>query len=117
MLRDYARLARFLAHDGMWEGIQLIPRQWILNATTVRPSETYLAPGVATHFDGYGYQVWIQSGSRRIFVLKGLHGQFIFVDPGSKLIMVHTAVRQKPSDPANAETRALWDAVVQELGK
>jgi len=52
-----------------------------------------------------------------IFVLKGIHGQFIFVDPGSKLIMVHTAVRQKPNDPANAETRALWDAVVQQLGK
>jgi len=68
-------------------------------------------------FDGYGYQVWIQSGSRRIFVLKGIHGQFIFVDPTSKLIMVNTAVRQKPSDPANAETRALWDAVVQVLGK
>jgi hypothetical protein len=47
---------------------------------------------LATSFDGYGYQVWIQSGSRRIFVLKGIHGQF--VDPASKLIMVHTAVRQ-----------------------
>ena len=117
VLRDYARLARLLAHDGMWEGRQLIPRQWILDATTVRPGDTYLSPGVATPFDGYGYQVWIQSGSRRIFVLKGIHGQFIFVDPGSKLIMVHTAVRQKPNDPANAETRALWDAVVQQLGK
>ena len=117
VLRDYARLARLLAHDGIWEGHQLIPRQWILDATTVRPSDTYLAPGVATPFDGYGYQVWIQSGSRRIFVLRGIHGQFIFVDPGSKLIMVHTAVRQKPRDPAYAETRALWDAVVQQLGK
>ena len=117
VLRDYARLARLLAHDEMWEGRQLIPRQWNLDATTVRPGDTYLSPGVATPFDGYGYQVWIQSGSRRIFVLKGIHGQFIFVDPGSKLTMVHTAVRQKPNDPANAETRALWDAVVQQLGK
>jgi CubicO group peptidase (beta-lactamase class C family) len=117
VLRDYARLARLLAHDGMWEGRQLIPRQWILDATTVRPGDTYLSPGVATPFDGYGYQVWIQAGSKRIFVLRGLHGQFIFVDPGSELIMVHTAVRQKPNDPANAETRALWDAVVQQLGK
>jgi len=117
VLRDYARLARLLAYDGVWEGRQLIPRQWIIDATTVRPGDTYLSPGVATPFDGYGYQVWIQSGVRRIFVLKGIHGQFIFVDPGSKLIMVHTAVRQKPNDPANAETRALWDAVVQQLGK
>jgi hypothetical protein len=41
----------------------------------------------------------------------------IFVDPASKLVMVHTAVRRKPVDPANAETRALWSALVRELGK
>src|SRR5262249_41935140 len=117
VLRDYARLARLLAHDGIREGHQLIPRQWILDATTVRPSETYLAPGVATPYDGYGYQVWIQSGVERIFVLKGLRGQMVLVAPASKLVMVHTAVRQKPNDPGNAETRALWDAVVRELGK
>ena len=116
VLRDYARLGRLLGHDGMWKGRQLIPRQWILDATTVHPEDTYLAPGVAPPYEGYGYQVWIQSGSRRIFVLRGIRGQFIFVDPGSKLVMVHTAVRQKPNDPANAETRALWDAVVQQLG-
>ena len=117
VLRDYARLGRLLAHDGMWEGRQLIPLQWILDGTTVRPGDAYLSPGIATPFDGYGYQTWIQSGSDRRFVLKGIRGQYIFVDPASKLVMVHTAVRQKPNDPANAETRALWDAVVQELGK
>jgi len=42
----------------------------------------------------------------------------ILVDPASKLVMVHTAVRQKPSDPAsNAETVALWFAVIEQLGK
>jgi CubicO group peptidase (beta-lactamase class C family) len=117
VLRDYARFGRLLAHDGLWEGRRLIPRQWVLDATTVPPSETYLAPGVATPFDGYGYQVWIQSGSERRFALKGLRGQYILVDPASKLVMVHTAVRLNPNDPANAETRALFDAVVQQLGK
>jgi CubicO group peptidase (beta-lactamase class C family) len=117
VLRDYARLGRLLAYDGMWNGRQLIPRQWILDATTVRPGDNYLAPGVATAYDGYGYQVWIQSGAERIFVLKGLRGQMVLVAPASKLVMVHTAVRQKANDPANAETRALWDAVVRELGK
>jgi hypothetical protein len=31
--------------------------------------------------------------------------------------MVHTAVRRKPVDPASAETRALWAALIRELGK
>lgn len=28
VLRDYARLGRVLAHDGVWEGKQIIPAQW-----------------------------------------------------------------------------------------
>jgi hypothetical protein len=87
VLRDYARFGRLLAHDGFWEGRQLMPRQWIIDATTVRPADGYLAPGVATRYDGYGYQVWIQSGSERRFALKGVRGQYILVDPASKLVM------------------------------
>jgi CubicO group peptidase (beta-lactamase class C family) len=117
VLRDYARFGRLLAHDGAWEGRQLIPRQWLLDATTVRAAEGYLAPGVATAFFGYGYQVWLFPGEQRRFALLGIRGQMILVDPASKLIMAHTAVRQKPSDPAaNAETIALWLAVLARLG-
>ena len=118
VLRDYARLGRLLAHDGAWEGRQLIPRQWLLDATTVRPTEGYLAPRVASPFFGYGYQVWIFPGEQRRFALIGFRGQMILVDPASKLVMVHTAVRQKQSDRIlNTETIALWLAVVEQLGK
>jgi CubicO group peptidase (beta-lactamase class C family) len=116
VLRDYARLGRLLAHDGAWEGRQLIPRQWLLDATTVRPTDGYLAPRVARPFFGYGYQVWIFPGEQRRFALLGLQRQMILVDPASKLVMVHTAVRQKPSD-SNAETIALWLAILEQLGK
>jgi CubicO group peptidase (beta-lactamase class C family) len=118
VLRDYARLGRLLAYDGAWQGRQLIPRQWLLDATTVRPNDAYLAPGTATPYFGYGYQTWLFPGSERRFALLGIRGQIIFVDPASKLVMVHTAVRRKPSDPgSNAETVALWLNVVAQLGK
>jgi CubicO group peptidase (beta-lactamase class C family) len=117
-LRDYARFARLLAHDGAWGDRQLIPRQWVLDATTVRPGDQYLAPRVATPYFGYGYQVWILPGEQRRFALLGIRGQIILVDPASKIVMVHTAVRQKPSEPAAfRETLALWSAVLQQLGK
>ena len=117
-LRDYARLGRLLAHDGAWEGRQLIPQQWLLDATTVPPASGYLAPGAATPYFGYGYQVWILPGAQRRFALLGLRGQMILVDPASKLVMVHTAVRKNTSDRAsNAETLALWRGVVEQFGK
>jgi CubicO group peptidase (beta-lactamase class C family) len=118
VLRDYARLGLLLAYDGVWEGRQIIPRQWLIDATTVRPADGYLAPGGATPYFGYGYQLWIFPGEQRRFALLGIRGQMIFVDPATRLVMVHTAVRQKPSDrAANAETIALWLAVVAQLGK
>jgi hypothetical protein len=117
-LRDYARLARLLAHDGAWEGRQLIPRQWLLDATTVRPEDRHLAPGVARLYLGYGYQVWLLPGEQRRFALLGIRGQIILVDPASKLVMVHTAVRKKPREPGGlTEPLALWSAVLQQLGQ
>ncbi len=118
VLRDYARFGRLLAHDGAWEGRQVIPRQWLLDATTVQPADAYLAPKMATPYFGYGYQVWLLPGEARRFALLGIRGQIILVDPASKLVMVHTAVRQKPSEPASyAEILTLWFSVVAQLGK
>ncbi len=115
ILRDWARLGLMLAHDGAWNGRQIVPRQWLADATTV--AAPYLAPGVATRGSGYGYQVWLLSGPRRQFALLGIHGQAILVDPAARLVLVHTAVRTKPSgDPASAELFALWRALVARLG-
>ena len=110
VLRDYARLGLLLAHDGHWRGRQIIPAAWIEDATRVRPGQPQ--PGTGR----YGYQVWILSGERRMFALRGVRGQAIFVDPASRLVMVHTAVRKQARDPGVRETTALWQSLVRELG-
>src|SRR2546427_473437 len=73
-------------------------------------------PGLATPFSGYGYQTWIFPGERPMFALLGVRGQTIMVDPTSRLVMVHTAVRKQPSSPGPSELGALWRTVVTELG-
>ena len=115
VLRDYARLGLLLAHDGSWRGRQLIPAAWIGDATRVRDDQPHLRPGTARRFIGYGYQVWILPGERRMFALLGVYGQAIFVDPASRLVMVHTAAYKQPAD-SNVEAFALWRGVVAALG-
>lgn len=110
VLRDYARLGRLLAHDGAWQAKQIIPAQWMIDATTVRASDGYLAPGKATPDFGYGYLLWLLPGTRRQFALFGDFGQRICVDPASKLVMVQTAVE------GNSEIWRLWSAVVEQFG-
>ncbi len=116
-LRDYARFGRLLAYDGSWNGKQLISRQWLLAATTVKDSDAQLMPEKASRFFGYGYQLWIFPGPRRMFALLGANGQRIFVDPQSKLILVQTAVMEKAIDPAkDAEMIGLWLSLVHHYG-
>lgn len=119
-LRDWARLGLMLANDGAWNGEQIVPRQWLLDATlldaTAVPRDSYLRNTIAQSW-GYGYQVWILPGERRMFVLLGISGQDLFVDPESKLVMVQTAVRKLPvGDPKSPEVMALWYAVVAQYG-
>jgi CubicO group peptidase (beta-lactamase class C family) len=117
VLRDYARFARLLAFDGAWNGKQLIPREWVLDATTAKETDSQLVPGKSTPFFGYGYQTWILPGPRRMFGLLGANGQRIFVDPQSKLIMVQTAVMEKEMDPKrDAEMIGLWLSLIRHFG-
>ena len=114
VLRDYARLGRLLAHDGLWDGKQIIPAQYVIDATTIRPSDAYLAdaylaPGNDMSVFGYGYFMWLLPGARRQFALLGANGQRICVDPASKLIMVQTAVE------GAGEVWRLWSALVEQF--
>ena len=111
VLRDYARLGRLLAHDGDWEGKQIIPAQYMIAATTTRSSDIYLAPGNAMPNFGYGYFLLLLPEARRQFALVGANGQRICVDPTSKLILVQTAVDN------TEEVWRLWSALVEQFGQ
>ena len=111
VLRDYARLALLMAHEGNWRGRQVIPAAWVMDMTTTRPGQ----PRPASF--GYGYQTWLLPGERRMFMFWGVRGQRIYVDPRSKLVMVNTSVHKASVDSAALrEMDAFWSAVVGQLG-
>lgn len=108
-LRDYARIGRLMACDGAWGMRQLVPSEWMREATTVRTGDGYLAPGSAMRHFGYGYLLWLLPGSRRQFAMVGVNGQRVCVDAASRLVMVHTALEDRE------ETWRLWSAIVEQL--
>jgi CubicO group peptidase (beta-lactamase class C family) len=115
VLRDYARLALLLAHEGRRGDRQIIPKEWLLAATTAPLGSWHLKPYAATRYFGYGYQTWVFPGERRMFALLGLHGQIIAVDPASRLVMVHTGVFKEATDSIE-EALALWHGLVATFG-
>jgi CubicO group peptidase (beta-lactamase class C family) len=110
VLRDYGRLGRLLAHDGAWGGQQIIPAHWMVDATTVRPSDGYLARGNAARDFGYGYLLWLLPWGQRQFAMFGDFGQRVCVDPAAKIVMVHTGLEQTP------EIWKLWLAALKRFG-
>ena len=111
-LRDYARFGMLLANDGMLDGRQIIPREWVLEATSVRGTHT--GYGQVYNYFGYGYQTWILPSGERRFQANGFRGQVIFVDAKSKVVVVHTGVRDG-RDPGYLEQTSLMNSIADQL--
>jgi CubicO group peptidase (beta-lactamase class C family) len=118
-LRDYGRLGMMLANDGVVGGKQIVPKDYLLDATDWHRQPPAFQPRKATPYFGYGYQFWPFPGEKRRFALLGVYGQSIFVDPELKLVMVLTAVAKNASvgkESLGPERDAVWRGIVGKYG-
>ncbi len=91
-LRDYARFARLYLNLGSYNGEQIIEEKWIRDSLDI--SEDYSKPG--SNYDaynaiGYGYQWWVPEGDQGEFMAIGVYGQWIYVNPSNRVIIVKTS--------------------------
>jgi CubicO group peptidase (beta-lactamase class C family) len=101
VLRDWARLGLMLANRGNWQGRTVVPADWLAaSAADALPTDSPLAK--------YGYQIWYSPDTRR-FLLRGIRGQNILVDPDLKLVLVQTALSGGQAE--FMELFALWTAL------
>jgi CubicO group peptidase (beta-lactamase class C family) len=122
-LRDYARLGIVLANDGVRPDDpsqkQIIPRDYLLDATDWRRAPEAFRPFKATPYYGYSYQFWTFPTEKRRFAMLGVYGQMILVDPQLKLVMVQTAANATAKSGATSlgkEADAFWRGVVNHYG-
>jgi CubicO group peptidase (beta-lactamase class C family) len=140
-LRDWGRLGLLLAHDGALNGRQIVPAAWVRAMTSVEAP--HLDVGIATRYNGYGYQTWLIGRPReltghpreltghpreltghprvggdpsktRYFALLGVRGQGVFVDPETRTVVVHTAVHATQRDlSSRAEQFSLFYGILR----
>lgn len=119
-LRDYARFGVLLANDGRRGDQQIIPLDFLMDATDQSRLPRNFRPRIATPFYGYGYQTWVFPMKERTFALQGIHGQVIYIQPATKIVMVQTSVFDRAGgtqDPtAWRRTLDLWYGVLRSLG-
>lgn len=119
-LRDWARLGLMLANDGKVDNQQIIARDYLLEATDpARQSEAF-KPRKATPYFGYGFQFWLMPLKERTFAMQGIHGQTMYIQPATGIVMVLTSVWESASGRQNPqpyeERDALWRGVLRSLG-
>lgn len=117
-LRDYGRLGMLMAADGSWDGREIVPREFMLDATDAERQPDYLRPRKASQFFGYGYQTWIYPFRTRTFEARGLFGQQLIVQPESRIVIVMTSVNKTPDTASDVfiERNYFTGAVMKALG-
>lgn len=79
MPHDMAEIGYLYLNEGVWDGEQVVPAEWVKAST-----REHISAG--TLEDGYGYQWWIDDSG--IYLALGYAGQFIFVVPEKDMVVV-----------------------------
>jgi CubicO group peptidase (beta-lactamase class C family) len=92
--RDMVRIGQLFLSEGRWDGEQLVPEDWVEQATSEQVPADGLSPG-------YGFQWWTgETDGRPSFQAIGFGGEQIVVVPDRGLVVVvATEVRQ--TDPTS----------------
>lgn len=106
--RDVARLGLLMAHDGVLDGRQIVPSDWVRRSRGT--DAPHLAVGALgpSGYDHYGYanQWWtLGSPAFHAFTGVGVHGQYLFVDPAADVVIVKCSAWPTQDDESrDAET-------------
>ncbi len=86
-LRDFALLGQLLLDNGMVGETRVLPQGWVGEMTAMRPLDP-ANPSADNPLPAYGFQVWQLGNEPGAFSAVGLGGQYIYVHPASRTVIV-----------------------------
>ena len=112
--RDFGRIGQLYLDSGMWNGRQIVPRDyWQASITPAKVMDK------GKPNDRYGYFWWIADlDGRPIHYARGFHGEYVVVIPHERLVMVRTGMkREEVNDTGHPTDVFKWIAIARELAK
>jgi len=110
---DIAKLGQLYLQRGRWDGIQLIPEQWVAEATSIQidnsPQTENPDEPNPDWAQGYGFQFWM---ARHGYRGDGAFGQFCVILPEHDTVIVTTACTLD----MQAVLDAMWTHLLPGLG-
>jgi CubicO group peptidase (beta-lactamase class C family) len=105
-LRDFGRLGQLLLDDGKRGRRQILPAGWVAQMTRMQPT--------GERMPGYGLFTWQVDGEPGAFSAVGLAGQFTYVHPATRTVIVKLSYYPPAEpEPVLPETIAYFRALTQ----
>lgn len=102
--RDLARFGQAIVHGGRRDGREIVPTRWIDDVVYNGDAEAWSAGGFAWCFPGqpmhYRNQWYVLTNLPLLFAL-GIHGQYLFIDRLSQLVIAKVSSEAEPLDAGN----------------
>ena len=96
--RDYARVGLMLINNGSSAASHILSTDWLKRLSTP----------VVTLDHNWGYGAFMWHPYPGINMMLGLHGQFVFMNPGTKTVVVKLSDNPTGQDPEVAEARVIY---------
>ena len=111
---DNARLALLYLQQGVWEGRQVLSREWIREATS-RQIESKDDPGIPDCKLGYGFQLWMCKPPG-VYRFDGAFGQYAIVFPEQDMVV---AINETAALGAGAQRTLdiVWELLLPAVGE
>ena len=108
--RDYARLGQLFLQNGLWNGVQLVPAEWVA-ASTVDS-----APNTPDRV-GYGFQWWLPAdGDEGEYFARGIYGQYIYINPAKGVVIaLNSADRGFTGAGVNLQNIAMFRQIARKV--
>ncbi len=102
-LRDFGRFGQMVLDGGEANGRRIVSADWIREST--RPTQS------SGSEPGYGYQWWMAPGrGSQAFQAVGLQGQYIYIDPTTRTVIVKLSYFPPENTTASDESAAFFAA-------
>lgn len=101
-LRDWARFGQMMLDGGIANGKRIVSEEWVKAAQAPAGPET--GPE-----GGYGYQWWTMANSPAYSAI-GLQGQYVYVDPATRTVVVKLSYYPPAEGSVGQETMAFLAA-------
>lgn len=97
-LRDFARFGQMMLDGGVADGRRIVSEEWVREST--EPSGA-----TGAQRGGYGLQWW-RIGEQDTYAAIGLQGQYIYIDPATRTVVVKLSYYPPGDNSADGETAA-----------